>query len=259
MLVSANKKTQADISREMASYMPTYFHFLYQDLVTGRYTGTRNSSPCHLHTCEKSLLAAMIGQQSCTRPMLGSKKKGRCLYDSFCDHLLLSFSLSALILCLCNSITLRLLVASRPRLLGLANRLEDQDDGLGDRQPMNDRGIERWLMALRWQHGHSHSPEVSKGESIIIVIIIVRLTLLRLRRSIEHADHRRLLVCTRRYTKRWDCLLFVPRLRACLLASLTLSFLRLLPINCGAARRGLTQTGRIDLFPCGLACKQARV
>ena len=122
----------------------------------------------------------------------------------------------------------RVISASAPERCEPANRLEDQDDGLGDRQPMNDRGIERWLMALRWQHGHSHSPEVSKSESIII---IVRLTLLRWKRSIDDADHRRLVVCTRRYTKRGECLLFVPGLAECLSASLTVFFRRLLPID----------------------------
>lgn len=112
----------------------------------------------------------------------------------------------------------------------------DQDDGLGDRQPMNDRGMSDVCpgsaLAAR--------PQLAQREQSII-IIIVRLTLLRSLNALTIDDHRRLVVCTRvvyEVKSKWS---------GCVL----LSCLPL--VSCGAGRARL-----IELIPCGLACKQAR-
>lgn len=74
------------------------FHLPYQDLTV--YVAvhvstcllTRNSSPCHLHTCSNSLLTPMIGPQAATPPRQeqGQRTKKECLYHSRSDHPLLS-------------------------------------------------------------------------------------------------------------------------------------------------------------------------
>ena len=138
---------------------------------------TRKSSPCQLHACSKSLLAAVIGQQAVTTKT-GAAKKKECLYHSL-DRLLLSFFPLHLIqlpshLCVCSC------------HLGLGSWADqalrtdlDQDDGLGDRQPMNDRGM-RAMPGLLLCAGSTATAQREQS-----IIIIVRLTLLRSLKSID--------------------------------------------------------------------------